>query len=123
MITQIYTSINHIFIEGDNNKEMWAEAKVLEVDKTLMLTKFGYSEIPEEFIVIARKTGELSEKKREKVYKMFNETIDQFLLDEDEDEEEEEEDQGDGVTAASLVEGSSEEDDEDDEISCCFLFV
>ena len=62
-------------------------AKVLEVDKTLMLTKFGYSEIPEEFIVIARKTGELSEKKREKVYKMFNETIDQFLLDEDEDED------------------------------------
>ena len=62
-------------------------AKVLEVDKTLMLTKFGYSEIPEEFIVIARKTGELSEKQREKVYKMFNETIDQFLLDEDEDED------------------------------------
>ena len=32
MITNIYTSINHIFIEGDNNKEMWAEAKVLEAD-------------------------------------------------------------------------------------------
>ena len=32
MITNIYPSINHIFIEGDNNKEMWAEAEVMEVD-------------------------------------------------------------------------------------------
>ena len=32
MIKKIYSSINHIFIEGDNNKEMWAEAKELEVD-------------------------------------------------------------------------------------------
>ena len=32
MINNIYSSINHIFIEGDNNKEMWAEAKELEVD-------------------------------------------------------------------------------------------
>lgn len=30
MINNIYSSINHIFIEGDNNKEMWAEAKELE---------------------------------------------------------------------------------------------
>ena len=36
MITKIYTSINHIFIEGDNNKEMWAEAKVLEVDYEIL---------------------------------------------------------------------------------------
>ena len=32
MITKIYPSINHIFIEGNNNKEMWAEAKELEQD-------------------------------------------------------------------------------------------
>ena len=32
MIKNIYSSINHIFIEGDNNKEMWEEAKELEVD-------------------------------------------------------------------------------------------
>ena len=32
MINNIYSSINHIFIEGDNNKEMWEEAKELEVD-------------------------------------------------------------------------------------------
>ena len=32
MISKVYPSINHIIIEGDNNKEMWAEAKVLEVD-------------------------------------------------------------------------------------------
>ena len=30
MITKIYPSINHVFIEGVNNKEMWAEAKELE---------------------------------------------------------------------------------------------
>ena len=32
MIIDIYPSVNHIFIEGDNNKEMWAEAKELEAD-------------------------------------------------------------------------------------------
>ena len=32
MISNVYQSINHIFIEGDNNKEMWEEAKELEVD-------------------------------------------------------------------------------------------
>ena len=32
MINNIYSSINHIFIEGDNNKEMWEEAKKIEVD-------------------------------------------------------------------------------------------
>ena len=32
MIRNVYPSINHIIIEGDNNKEMWAEAKALEVD-------------------------------------------------------------------------------------------
>ena len=32
MINKIYSSINHIFIEGDNNKEMWEEAKELELD-------------------------------------------------------------------------------------------
>ena len=36
MITQIYPSINHIFIEGDNNKEMWAEAKMLEEDYEIL---------------------------------------------------------------------------------------
>ena len=36
MITKIYTSINHIFIEGDNNKEMWAEAKDLEKDYEIL---------------------------------------------------------------------------------------
>lgn len=36
MITNIYTSINHIFIEGDNNKEMWAEAKILEKDYEIL---------------------------------------------------------------------------------------
>ena len=32
MISKVYPSINHIIIEGDNNKEMWAEARVLEAD-------------------------------------------------------------------------------------------
>ena len=62
-------------------------AAALQVDKALLLTKCGYSEIPEEFVIIARKTGELSEEKRKEAYKIFNETIDRFLLD-DEDEEE-----------------------------------
>ena len=36
MINKIYSSINHIFIEGDNNKEMWEEAKELEVDYEIL---------------------------------------------------------------------------------------
>lgn len=62
-------------------------ALALGVDKSLLLTKCGYSEIPEEFVIIARKTGELSEEKRMEAYRIFNETIDKFLLDDDDDEE------------------------------------
>ena len=36
MISNVYQSINYIFIEGDNNKEMWAEAKVLEKDYEIL---------------------------------------------------------------------------------------
>ena len=61
-------------------------SNALNVDKTILLTKCGYSEIPEDFIVIARKTGDLSEKQRKKVYDIFNQTIDDFLLADDEEE-------------------------------------
>ena len=63
-------------------------AAALNVDKTLLLTKCGYSEIPEEFVIIARKTGELSDEKRVEAYKLFNDTIDQFLLEDSDTEEE-----------------------------------
>ena len=36
MISNVYQSINYIFIEGDNNKEMWAEAKYLEKDYEIL---------------------------------------------------------------------------------------
>ena len=62
-------------------------AVALDVDKQQLLTKCGYSEIPEEFVIIARKTGELTEEKRMEAYRIFNETIDKFLLDDDDDEE------------------------------------
>jgi len=62
-------------------------AIALNVDKALLLTKCGYSEIPEEFVIIARKTGELSEEKRVEAYKIFNDTIDKFLLEDDDEEE------------------------------------
>lgn len=52
-----------------------------------MITKCGYSEIPEEFVIITRKPGELSAEKRAEVFKIFNETIDKFLLNDDGDEE------------------------------------
>ena len=62
-------------------------ANALRIDKTLLLTKCGYSEIPEEFVIIARKTGELSKEKRAEAYKLFNETIDKFLLEDDDEED------------------------------------
>ena len=62
-------------------------ANALKIDKALLLTKCGYSEIPEEFVIIVRKSGELSAEKRAEVFKIFNETIDKFLLNDDDDEE------------------------------------
>jgi len=62
-------------------------AMALSVDKALLLTKCGYSEIPEEFVLIARKTGDLSEEKRIEAYRIFNETIDKFLLEDDDEVE------------------------------------
>jgi transcriptional regulator with XRE-family HTH domain len=63
-------------------------ARVLDVNKELLFTKCGYSEIPEEFVVIARKTGDLTEEQRIKAYQIFNDTIDRFLLESDGMEEE-----------------------------------
>ena len=62
-------------------------ATALAVDKSILFTKCGYSEIPEEFIIIARKTGDLTDAQRAKAYKIFNDTIDKFLLEDDDDEE------------------------------------
>lgn len=79
-------------IEADNVKPdpttLEKLANALKVDKALLLTKCGYSEIPEEFVIIARKTGTLSEEKRAEAYKIFNDTIDKFLLEDDDDDEE-----------------------------------
>lgn len=62
-------------------------ANALEIDKSIFLTKCGYSEIPEEFVVIARKSGELTKEQREDVFRIFNETIDKFLQNNDEEED------------------------------------
>lgn len=58
-------------------------ATALRFDKTILFTKCGYSEIPEEFILIARKTGELTDAQRAKAYEIFNDTIDKFLREDD----------------------------------------
>lgn len=62
-------------------------ANALDIDKTLLLTKCGYSEIPEEFVIIARRTGDLSEEKRKEAFEIFNKTIDDFLLHNDDEED------------------------------------
>lgn len=62
-------------------------AGALSIEKELLLIKCGYSEVPEEFVVLARKTGELTEDDREKVYCLLNRTIDKFLDGLDDDEE------------------------------------
>lgn len=54
-------------------------ASALNVEQSILLNKFGNSEIPEDFVIIARKAGELPEDKRQEAYKIFNETIDKFL--------------------------------------------
>lgn len=64
-------------------------ALALGEDKAILAAKCGYSGIPEEFVLIARKTGKLSTEKQKEAFKIFNETIDKFLLAADIDEEEE----------------------------------
>ncbi len=54
-------------------------AEALAEDKSLLMTKCGYSEIPEEFILIARRTGELTPEQRFQVYQALNDTIDDVL--------------------------------------------
>lgn len=62
-------------------------ANALEVDKNILLVKCGYSEIPEDFVVIARKFGMLSESEQLEVFKLFDETIDDYLKDLEDDDE------------------------------------
>ncbi|MCL1804250.1 MAG: helix-turn-helix domain-containing protein [Eubacteriaceae bacterium] len=64
----------------------------LNVEKSLLLTKCGYSEIPEDFVIIARKLlicflkyGDLSAEQRAEAYRIISNTM--LLEDEDEDED------------------------------------
>ena len=64
-------------------------ANALNVDKEILLSKCGYSDIPETFVAIARRTGELTEEQRAKLYHVFDRTIDDFLnglVDDDEED-------------------------------------
>jgi len=54
-------------------------AMALDVDKSLLFTKCGYSEIPEEFVILARKTEQLSHEKKLEAFDYFNKTVDKFL--------------------------------------------
>jgi transcriptional regulator with XRE-family HTH domain len=56
-------------------------ARALGVDKTVLFSKCGY--IPEEFAVIARKTGDLTEDQKARVFDLFDKTIDDFLSSEE----------------------------------------
>ena len=62
-------------------------ASALNIDKEILLSKCGYSEIPEKFVAIARRTGELTEEQRAKLYHVFDRTIDDFLNGLEDDEE------------------------------------
>ena len=46
-------------------------------------------EIPEDFIVFSRKTGELSQEERAEIFHTINDTIEEFLKNYKEDEEKE----------------------------------
>ena len=61
-------------------------AEILGISKEILLTKCGYSEIPEDFVIIARKIGDLTVEQRKAAYEVFNSTIDKFLDANDEEE-------------------------------------
>lgn len=61
-------------------------AEVLGISKEILLTKCGYGEIPEDFVIIARKIGDLTAEKRKAAYEVLNSTIDKFLDSTDEED-------------------------------------
>ena len=63
-------------------------SSALKIEKALLLSKVGYLDIPEDFILIARKTGELSQEDRAKIFHTMNDTIEDFLKNLKEEEEE-----------------------------------
>lgn len=54
-------------------------AKALEADVNELMLLGGYSTMPEQFVVMARKTGDLSDDAKQKVYDALNSTIDDVL--------------------------------------------
>ena len=63
-------------------------AMALDIDKAALLTKYWDKGVPEEFVILARKAGELTAEQRAKAYELFSGTIEKFLLETDDDEEE-----------------------------------
>ena len=51
-------------------------SSALDVDKSILMIHCGYSEIPEELVMIARRTDVLTKVQKKTAYRRFNETID-----------------------------------------------
>ena len=75
MIKNIYSSINHIFIEGDNNKEMWEEAKKIEVDYEIIEIIFRWRKEQPRLKIYAQKN---------EIQKTINELISRYGISEQE---------------------------------------
>ena len=75
MINKIYSSINHIFIEGDNNKEMWEEAKKIEVDYEIIEIIFRWRKEQPRLKIYAQKN---------EIQKTINELISRYGISEQE---------------------------------------
>lgn len=58
-------------------------ASALDEDKMILMAKFGYNDIPTDFLAIARKAEKLTEEQRKSIYDTLNNSIDEFLDDED----------------------------------------
>ena len=51
-------------------------SSALGVDKSILMIHCGYSEIPEELVMIARRTDTLTKAQKKTAYRRFNEAID-----------------------------------------------
>lgn len=50
-----------------------------EIDPEELLAKSKYASVPEAFVIMARKTGNLSDEEKRAVYKLLDRTIDKVL--------------------------------------------
>lgn len=87
------TGVNNSTISRIESGEVYPDpdtivkiAKALEVSTDELMLRSRYTSVPEEFVVIARKTQKLTEAQKRQFYAVLDRTVDQVLAQENEED-------------------------------------